>query len=375
MHETELRHLEGSAALKERMSAISGRKPNASQVAFASSCLLHGRMFWESADRATLETSPLLRYYGAAAFAKALVIAYTACQPQDLKQAHGLSCSAPNGELISDFRMKASSTGLFQEFNDVVAPLNRTTYIDNDGEQIRTIPAAGSNALGNFDVSLDDCFARTVGIEKAYRLCTGRGQKMLNLYPMQGYGRVGETFSIQVEAPGPVNTAEGLASALAALRARAPFLAKWRPLEANATYGKNNITFINLAPPATEIQEMTHAGRQGFVLQAVGLGQANPFDPFDGMPPLTGGWNDLPGVAYLDPISGVDVSEYSITLAALLGLSSLVRYRPHTWTACVHRRPIGGRAVDDAILPVIEEFLDIVKSSFPQFVAKTLLTD
>jgi len=78
MQETELRYLEGSSALKERMQAISGREPNASQVAFASSCLLHGRMFWESADHASLETSPLLRYYGAAAFAKALVIAYSA---------------------------------------------------------------------------------------------------------------------------------------------------------------------------------------------------------------------------------------------------------------------------------------------------------
>ncbi len=31
--------------------------------------------------------------------------------------------------------------------------------------------------------------------------------------------------------------------------------------------------------------------------------------------------------------------------------------------------------MDDSILPVIEEFLDVVKSNFPQFVAKALLTD
>jgi YaaC-like Protein len=371
MQETELRYLEGSAALKERMQAISGREPNASQVAFASSCLLHGRMFWESADRASLETSPLLLYYGAAAFAKALVIAYTAKQPQDLKQAHGLSCSAPNGDRIGDFRTRASAEGLFQEFNDVAASLNRIAYLDDGGEQVHALPAAASDQLVDFDVSLDDCLSRTVGIEKTYKLCTGKEQNFLYLYPMQGHGQLGETFSIQVGVAGPVHTAEGLAAALASVRGRAPFLGRWRIREASTSYGMSTLTFINLEKPADELGELTAANNYGFILQA-GAG-SEPFDPFDGMPPLTGGWtSSVVSVAYAEPIASKSVSEYSVTLAGLLGLSSIVRYRPHIWTACVHRRRIGNHPVDDSLLPVIEAFLEAVKGSFPQFIAKAL---
>jgi hypothetical protein len=77
-------------------------------------------------------------------------------------------------------------------------------------------------------------------------------------------------------------------------------------------------------------------------------------------------------VAYAEPIASKSVSEYSVTLAGLLGLSSIVRYRPHIWTACVHRRRIGNHPVDDSLLPVIEAFLEAVKGSFPQFIAKAL---
>ena len=84
MYDTDLRYLEGSHVLKDRMRALSGRTPSATQIAFASSCLLHGRMFWEAAERATMETSPLQLYYGAAAFAKALVVASTGVRAQDL---------------------------------------------------------------------------------------------------------------------------------------------------------------------------------------------------------------------------------------------------------------------------------------------------
>jgi len=60
-------------------------------------------------------------------------------------------------------------------------------------------------------------------------------------------------------------------------------------------------------------------------------------------------------------------------LASLLGLSSLVRYFPHIWTACVYRQPIANRPVDDKLLPVIEQFLGNVTSRFPVLVTNLLL--
>ena len=61
-------------------------------------------------------------------------------------------------------------------------------------------------------------------------------------------------------------------------------------------------------------------------------------------------------------------------LAELLALSSLVRYHPHTWTVCVHRRPLAGHAIDDSLLPLIAEFMDDVESRFPAFIAEALLS-
>ena len=373
MYDTDLRYLEGSNVLKDRMHALSGRVPNATQIAFASSCLLHGRMFWEAAERAAMETSPLQLYYGAAAYAKALVVASTGVRAQDLHQAHGLKCGDPRGDKIADFRIWADGQGLFQEFNDVAAGLNRMAYSDEHGDHAHYIQTAASRDLGQFNVSLKDCLARCPGIEKTYRLCTGEDQQLTYMFPFPFVvGNAGESFRIQVDLPTPTPDLATLNLRLATLRARVPFLEQWRLQEASNGYGRTMLTFINIRTPHDEGRRLFQAGAH-FSLD----GAPEPglrFDPMPTLAPLTGGWSNaaaLIGVA--DPIAGQHVNEHSVMLAALLGLSSLVRYRPHTWTACVHRRPIGQNPVDDTMLPVIEAFLATVKSSFPQFIAGALM--
>lgn len=71
--------------------------------------------------------------------------------------------------------MRASAEGLFQEFNDVAASLNRIAYLDDDGEQVHALPAAASDQLVDFDVSLDDCLSRTVSAVHCQGTVRGKG--------------------------------------------------------------------------------------------------------------------------------------------------------------------------------------------------------
>ncbi len=361
MSQTVLRHLESRSAIAARIQLLCGRQPNAEQTDFASACLLHGRLFWDSAKAASLETKPLLLYYGAAAYAKALVIAMRSLRPQDLSQSHGLSCKAGSGPLIGDFSVRANGHGLFQEFNDVVAPLNRIRYYTGSQPQIRALPTAASAQLKAVEATLLECLSRVASLRDAFVLCTRQEPNVLRIQ----FGREDhfgpEWFRIRTDVQGEFANQQELLVTANAVRARFPFLAEWNLGEAENAWGKTVLGFDNCPP-----QPVQPTGRQWQTMNS-----ALCFDPFAAMPPVAGGWADS-GAAFVTPIDGQHVSEFSVVLAALLALSSIVRYHPHTWTACVHRRPVAGRAIDDSLLPLIVEFMNDVETRFPAFIAEAL---
>ena len=365
MSETVLRHLESRSAIAERMLAISGRRPNAAQTEFASSCLLHGRLFWDAANSAPLETKPLLLYYGAAAFAKALVIASRGCLPQDLSQAHGLSCKPGDGDLIENFTVKAQGNGLFQEFNDLAARLNRLNYVVDADPRVQVIPAATSAQLAALEMNLQDCFSRQPSIAETYALCTGRESNSLPLQFNHLAHNGSDWFSIRTDVRNNFETLDQLRLKVDDVRSRFPFMSGWCLGEANNAWGNTVLQFYNCTPRENELTLAMTGGQWPL------SGPEVCFEPMATLPPLAGGWSHG-YVAAIAPLDGHTVSEFSIMLAALLALSSLVRYHPHTWTACVHRRPMAGRTIDDSLLPVISEFLASVELSFPRFVAEAL---
>jgi YaaC-like Protein len=360
MSQTLLRHLESRSAIAARMQALSGRQPNAEQTDFASACLLHGRLFWDSARAASLETKPLLLYYGAAAYAKALVMARRSLRPQDLSQSHGLSCKAGSGPFVGDFSVRANGQGLFQEFNDVVAPLNRIKYYTDSQPQIRVLPTAASAQLKTFEATLLECLSRVTSLRDAFVLCTQQESNVLWIqFSSQDYfGPM--WFRIRTDVQGEFANQQELLATANAVCARFPFLAGWNLGEAANAWGKTVLEFDNCPPqPVQPIGD----GRWREMNSAL------CFDPFAAMPPAAGGWADSQA-AFVTPIDGQYISEFSLVLAALLALSSIVRYHPHTWTACVHRRPVAGRAIDDSLLPLIVEFMNDVETRFPAFIAE-----
>ncbi len=370
MTATELRYLEGRSAITERINVLTGRNPNAEQAAFASACLLHGRLFWNSAEDAPLETKPLLLYYGAAAYAKGLVLAVTGCKPQDLKQSHGLKCAAVNGELIGDFNIKANGRGLFQEFNDAVAPMNRIQYFEGSSSRTRTFPTATSEELSTFTAPLTDCLARIPSLKDAYQLCTRKEAKTISLL-FSDISQPPWTHTIRVDVPQLFNGLTSLRAIATDIREKVPLLRHWRLSDATKAWDNTVPTFGNACAPVNEFDQLQGGPEYFACVPSVGT---DLFDPFDFMEPLAGGYGSCgAGAAYIETMDGKHVSEYSLMLATLHGLSSLVRYHPHTWTSCVSRRSISGRCVDDSLLPVIELFLDNVQHQFPKFIADVIL--
>ncbi len=72
------------------------------------------------------------------------------------------------------------------------------------------------------------------------------------------------------------------------------------------------------------------------------------------------------------PFSGHYLSEYSLVYIGLFLLSSLVRYRPDTWSHVVSRSSLQDRPVDDQALSLIQAFLDATASIIPPLIVKVL---
>lgn len=374
---SELRYLESDAAIKERLLAISGRHPNSRNTAFVSSCLLHGRLFWESAESAALETRPLLLYYGAASFAKALVVAYNSCDLSEVARQHGLSCTQGDGDLIANFAIAANGRGLFQQFNDVASSLNRFEYFEKSNLRTIPIPTAKSDRLNGLRLTIEEALSRLPSLSADYARCTGKTANTLG-FIFSDSGRCPGLYEIRIDDKQTYSTIDELKMLVARTRDRAPFLKRWRLVQATVAWNSSIMFFSNLNVPADEFaalhQRPSGSGIDVELTENIRYDTAHHFNGLGALVPFAQARGGYP--AYVAPVDGGEyVSEYSIMMLTLLGLSSLVRYEPHTWTACIHRRPLAGRPVDDVLLPVIEQFLNFAMVTMPTFVVSALIAD
>jgi len=155
-------------------------------------------------------------------------------------------------------------------------------------------------------------------------------------------------------------------------RARFPFLDMWRLYSAQNTWGRTFIRFENLR--RDEIDEFS----ESFALCTDGMFQVNDqlgddsrrFALADGLQPTSGYLSG--GSHVISPINGIHVSEFSFHYFGLFLLSSLVRYRPQTWTHSISRSVTSNEPVDDQALSLIERFLDLNGDVIPEMVVTAL---
>ncbi len=75
----------------------------------------------------------------------------------------------------------------------------------------------------------------------------------------------------------------------------------------------------------------------------------------------------------MQPINDVKLHEYALQFLGTFLLSSLVRYRPQIWQNAISRSVTANSAADDRALSLIEKFLDVTLSGFPNMVVHVII--
>lgn len=371
----ELRHLEGVSALSARLASRHSVPPDPKDIAFISSCLLHGRLLWESGIHAPLETRPLLLYYGAAAFAKALIAAE---HPGTRTTGHGLTFTNDPLDLASSAITRRRS-GLFLSFNDCVAPLNKVYYDRDLVLATLSIPTDASVKLSDDPMRLDDLLKRSPSVAKHFKLCTGQDSLTLQLDFNQAYRSRSDTYSWRAYLDDqPFRTVGDLEFANIRVTTLAPFLTDWRLCEAHGAPDQGlTLEYENLEPVSgtrLPVEPSWFDSSQGHSVYRLPTRERVAFKRFSARSKLGIVSASATSCDAIAPLNGANLCRQSWTLATLFSLSCLVRYAPDLWTAIVHRRPLPGHpTADDALLPVIELFMEDEAETIPRFVVDRLL--
>jgi hypothetical protein len=366
------RVLESSENLKPLVKERFGREPSASIAREITACLQQGRLFYEVAASSPLEIRPLQLFYGMVGFSKALVVARHLCPLSTLRHAHGLKDISPGNSRIADLRLRIEQAGTFQEVNDVVAELTRLCYIDNSTKwRTISLPSAKSDQLHGMELSLREILSRVPHLESLYRMTFGEDAQTDSIG--FGTGRDDQDFYIRIDDPDLFSDRASLKQIVNRWRARFPFLKMWRLDSAEHAWGKSMLHFRNTHKPDIDEFSEAHLHPQNGGFQASArTGDPNErFPPEEGLHPIAGGYPGE-GLYPISPVSDYYLSEFSFQYLALFLLSSLMRYRPQTWTHAISRSVSSGEPADDKALSLIERFLDLNGGFIPQVVVTVL---
>lgn len=366
------RFLESTENLKLLVKKRFGREPSSSIAREIVACLQQGRLFYEAAATSPLEIRPLQQFYGMVGFAKALIVASKLSSLATLRQTHGLKDVSASNSRIAELKLKIDQSGTFQEFNDVVAPLTRLGLIDVvNKSRALYFPSAKSDKLAGIEISLREILRRIPGLGGLYRQTFGE-EALTDLISLET-GSLENDFRIRVDDQELFAGRDSLKEMVIRWRGRFPFLKIWRLHSAQYAWGNSLMYFRNVRNSnINEFSEEYLKEQNGtFQEQPLAGDENQPFSLEDGFCPVAGGL--IGGSIYvIAPVQELHFSEFSMQYLALFLLSSLVRYRPQTWTHAISRSVVPSEPADDRALSLIERFLDINQANIPELVVKVL---
>jgi hypothetical protein len=352
-----LRFLESDANLKPLLKIHTGRNPATAMVREVTACLQQGRFYYDAAFNSPLEIRPLLMFYGLVAFSRAIVIARTHRRLSTLSHAHGLADTSAQGCRLRDLQVRVLRAGTFQTFNDVARELSRVCYFrDGDNKPLAIpTPSAASSDLAGSRWTLQSLVSRVPGLEDIYRLTFAEDANTMSI----AFFTERDTAELRIHEEKLIPDRDTLKTLIQRLRDRYPFLNQWRFASARPEWGYSVLTFVNT--PNAGVDEFGASGlrgvNEGFV--AAGPYKGPPTIPFASiLPPMGGGFTEGHPQA-ISPLNGLTPSEFSLDYLVLFLLSSLVRYRPDTWSHALSRSVTENNPADDQAVSLIERFLEL----------------
>jgi hypothetical protein len=365
-----IRFLESASNIQALVFQRTGRHLSTTRSREIAACLQQGRQFFEASSSAPLEIRPLIQFYGLVGFAKALILGIRLTSLSTLAATHGLrDITLPDAQLTG-LTAIVESRGTFVEFNDELAKLNRLRYIDENTHPIQiALPTAASKDIVGLHITLKDVVARLTTLSKLFRYTFREEPYAESVTPIfndrNGY------ITTQIVDPKALDSREALVAIVEGWRKRFPYLDRWTVVEASPAWGATYITLANLNRAGYDdltpniLQEVEPA-------RFVSTFRNNPPEQHPRIPVdqlfqgIGGGFSSRTDL--ISPFAGHYLSEYSLIYIGMFLLSSLVRYRPDTWSHAVSRSSLQNRPADDQALSLIQSFLESAQSAIPHLV-------
>jgi hypothetical protein len=369
----QLKFLESTENLKAILSRNSHRSIPHRLCNNIMACLEQGRSFLEIAELSPLEIKPLIVFYGMIGLARAIVMARTLKNFETLPRKHGLQDISPNGAVLDSLTLKVTANGTFDVMNDAVRNLEK--FIIHTGSVVDYVrrPTARSQELHNVAFTLKDILARIDGLQEHYFSTFSEGAKVLTCSHFSG-GIVDshQSLSFDVFADGTFKSKEELFKVVSNLRARFSFLTNWSFFYASHVGGFTSIEFRNgrcagedPVDSSDVMEAVKNADSYGCQVQHNGEPVFDD-DILSKTAPVYGGLHTGGDTHLIEPIGGLFLPEFALFYMGMFLLSSLVRYRPDIWSNVLSRRAVSNNPVGDKALSLIEHFIEIALSNFPQ---------
>lgn len=372
----QLKFLESTENLKAILSRNSGRSIPHRLCNNIMACLEQGRSFFEIAELSPLEIKPLIVFYGMIGFARAIIMARTLKNFETLPRKHGLQDISPNGAALDSLRLKVTANGTFDVMNDAVRNLEK--FIVHTGSQVNYVrqPTARPQELHNVAFTLKDILARIDGLQEHYFSTFNESAKVVTCSHFTG-GPAEEGhqyFRFEVFPKGTFQSKEDLFGAVQDLRNRFIFLINWG-FDAASSHGDfMSIQFANTkyaGGNAIDSSDVTAvvvtANSYGCQIQRNGTPDFDD-DILSKTAPVYGGLSASRDTHLIEPIGGLFLPEFALFYMGMFLLGSLVRYRPDIWSNVLSRRAVSNNPVGDKALSLIEHFIEVGLSKFPQLV-------
>lgn len=369
-----IKFLESTSNLKRLIKESTGRTPSTKVSREIAICIQQGRMFFETASTSPIETRPLQLFYGMVGFAKALTIARSIQPLETLNQSHGLRDISDQNSKIESLCVKINGKGTFQQFNDIVAPINRVCFHEeNTTPAYACIPTANSNDLSNIEITLKDVFSRTPNIESLYKDTFNEPANTHSLMLMFWH-EYNDYCQLRIDDSEIFKDRKSLKSIVERWRETYPFLKNWRIEEAVLAWGNSIIEFGNIDTSGIDDLSDEHLIEKDNKFQTrpdLRNSSLERINFLELLPPLAGGFNTS-NQYMVAPLNGLYVSEFSLQYIGMFLLSSVVRYRPHTWVNAITGYASENTVSDDRALALVEQYIDLCSNSFPEMVYKVI---